>query len=98
MLPNRNNCPLLHGVTGCEETVVFCGENRQEPSIDASLDLTQFFYAVYYEGRPARLVARTDASPVVSVEVFVKQDQVPPFRVRGKNRESAVKGPPRAAG
>src|SRR3954447_26038393 len=39
---------------------------------------------------PARLVARTDAGAVVTVEVLVEEDQVPPVRVLLELRGAAV--------
>src|SRR4051794_14071296 len=43
---------------------------------------------------PSGLMARPDTSPVVAVEVFVKQDQTPPVRIRLKLLRPAKHGPP----
>lgn len=37
--------------------------------------------ALRHQAGPPRLVRCTDSSPIVSMEVFIKQQQVPPVRV-----------------
>src|SRR5882724_13528740 len=44
------------------------------------------------EARPAGLVARSQSRPVVTVEVFVEEDQVPPVRLGLEGSAASVHG------
>jgi hypothetical protein len=45
------------------------------------------------ESRPACLVARTDACPIVTVEVFVEENVIPPIRILLEDLRSPIDWP-----
>jgi len=58
----------------------------------AALHRSRFSEAPDDQRGPARLVARSEASPCISVKILVKEKQVAPIRIAVELRHSAVAG------